>query len=298
MNFPLAGKAGNRSMKETLMTTIRPGLFLRMQRSFAERGWLSTVRHYLIVFWNNVREFTPAGWRRSRQQRELDEEFIRKIAEIDANFDAKYGVDTSLISKDEWSNHSFVGKFASDGYVYHGVRPNQFRSAVESLGITPAEWTFVDIGAGKGRPLMMAQMFGFKRSIGVEYSRELTTICAKNLYIMSQRHSELPPAEILCQDALEYTIPDGPLIIYFYNPFGSDLMSRMAVRIHESLRVNPRPFYIIYCHPTCDETLMSSIPGLRRIFSGENFITYDWKPVESSDYSFSQKIHPALCRNS
>jgi predicted RNA methylase len=43
------------------------------------------------------------------------------------------------------------------------------------------ETTFVDIGSGKGRALIIAAEYAFKRIIGVEYSPSLATICRRNL---------------------------------------------------------------------------------------------------------------------
>jgi hypothetical protein len=258
------------------MKAFREGVLDRLRLSFRARGVVGTAGHYGSVLWQFAKRQTPTAREASSQQRRRDEEFAQKRLSIDCDFDTRYGVDTG--GKDDLVGHSIVGPNRYEGNFYIGVFPSTFNRLIESLQIRPSEWTFVDIGAGKGRALLMAQMLGFKRSIGVEFSQDLVAVCLKNLMVFGQTYPELPPAEIHCLDALQYDLPSGPLILYLANPFGCTVMKSMALRIYRALVSRPSPLYIIYYNPVCDDVLVSTIVGLRRLSRSRDAITYSWEP--------------------
>ena len=85
-----------------------------------------------------------------------------------ARFDRRYGVDTS--------GHIPLGKLgisssnAVYGVPYEPVTPSYFSRMVESVTLAPGTHVFVDLGSGKGRALMLAASYPFKRIVGVEFS--------------------------------------------------------------------------------------------------------------------------------
>jgi hypothetical protein len=134
----------------------------------------------------------------------------------------------------------------------------------------------VDIGAGKGRALFLAAEFGFKRILGIEFARELVDICRQNLRRRFADRMVESPIEIECADALTCPLPVEPIVIYFFNPFNSEMMQKMATQIRDSLRQYPRPIRIVYMNPVCDSELMTGIPGLQRVLFSEILNTYKW----------------------
>src|ERR1700719_3166712 len=70
---------------------------------------------------------------------------------------------------------------------YSAVAPSVFREACRRWRATlPSAarieaYTFVDIGAGKGRALLLAAELPFRKVIGVELSEELARIAQKNI---------------------------------------------------------------------------------------------------------------------
>ena len=76
------------------MSYIRPGVIRRACRSLREQGVLASLAHYGHVVQLLAKDYTPAGRRRANETRIRDEEFARKRALIDADFDSCYGVDT------------------------------------------------------------------------------------------------------------------------------------------------------------------------------------------------------------
>lgn len=56
-----------------------------------------------------------------------------------------------------------------------------FQSIMRNLPTDVSEYVFVDFGSGKGRTLLLAAEFNFKRIIGVEFARELHDTAVKNV---------------------------------------------------------------------------------------------------------------------
>jgi hypothetical protein len=55
--------------------------------------------------------------------------------------------------------------------------------------------------------------------------------------------------EFVCADASKYTLPDGPLVLFLYNPFGRPVMEVVVDRVSADLGANPRRFVILYFTP-------------------------------------------------
>lgn len=114
--------------------------------------------------------------------------------------------------------------------------------------------TFIDLGCGKGRTLMLAAQLPFKAIVGVEFEPNLHEICQKNLHTYTNLCKRVP--SVVCQDAGSFTFPEGNLLLYLFNPFNAHIMSRMADQLTEAINLSPRHIRIIYLHPNHLEPLM------------------------------------------
>lgn len=117
-----------------------------------------------------------------------------------------------------------------------------FLRILESLDIDFARYLFIDIGSGKGKALLLAAAFPFRRIIGVERFPEFHDIAERNL-------SAVPRVELVCRDAVDYDFPDEPSVVYLFNPFGEELLARLAENIEGSLARAPRSLFIVYYAP-------------------------------------------------
>src|SRR5215469_11495850 len=64
-----------------------------------------------------------------------------------------------------------------DSLMYTPVRAGNAREAIEDLPIDDfANYTFIDIGSGKGRMLFVAAEYPFEKVIGVEFAVDLHEI--------------------------------------------------------------------------------------------------------------------------
>ena len=125
------------------------------------------------------------------------------------------------------------------------------------------DFTFVDFGSGKGRMCIFASSYPFKRIIGVEFAKELSEVATANfgsLRNSTQRCFNLSSA---CIDAADFQFPDGPCVLYFFNPFKADLMERVLDGLTKSLEAQPRKIILLYLNPE-NAHLFNKYPLLRR----------------------------------
>ncbi|MEZ5818788.1 MAG: class I SAM-dependent methyltransferase [Hyphomicrobiaceae bacterium] len=117
----------------------------------------------------------------------------------------------------------------------------------ETLPEPDPSWTFVDYGCGKGRVVLSAARRPFGRVVGVEFASELAAIARVNVANLSYQvaHS----VEVVEGDATRFTVPDGPLVAFLFNPFGPPVLDRVAEALARSWQRTPRPIVVAYLNP-------------------------------------------------
>ena len=193
-------------------------------------------------------------------------------------FDQAHGVDTSGLVP---ARHLAIGH-ASDEHVtaYYGVAPSILRTLIahwrESVPPHPiSTYTFLDIGCGKGRALMVASELPFRRVIGIELNPKLAAVARANVDVWHTSHAADPtapllaPIEVLEQDALELTLPPGPTLIFLFHPFEAPLMRKVLRRIESQLaeQASHATLDILYVNAECAGVL-DRHPAFRRLFVG------------------------------
>lgn len=163
---------------------------------------------------------------------------MRHRREEPDHFDTRYGTDTAgIVRLERLVTRGSNGRYA---VRYQPSEPDATAEALRSLPINHDEFTFIDVGSGKGRVLLVAAELPFKRVIGVEFAEDLCRIAERNARI--SRHYWI---EVVCMDATEYELPAEPLVLYFYNPFLAPIMRSVMARAGVSLRDHPRPAYVV-----------------------------------------------------
>lgn len=136
------------------------------------------------------------------------------------------------------------------GVRYQATDEQELVDAVNSLRESLETFSFIDLGCGKGRTLVVAANLGFGRVIGVEFARELVEIAKENL-----ARKSIANGDVVHTDAALYPFPKGDLVVYLYNPFSKEVMQKVIVRLRES---GARNLYVIYNNPKCAEVFDSS----------------------------------------
>jgi len=135
---------------------------------------------------------------------------------LGTQWDRRYGVDTS--GQIDLLNIDVLGSNKDSGFASVSSSPKAFAFLAE---LFPADWnrfTFVDVGCGKGRVLLLAALHGFKKIVGIEFAPALCQLAKRNLNDFAGPH----PLEwsVINADATTVDLPAGvPLLIYCFNPF-------------------------------------------------------------------------------
>jgi predicted RNA methylase len=132
-----------------------------------------------------------------------------------------------------------------DGQNYDPTPVGLIREIIAALPMNLAEFTFIDFGSGKGRVLFVASEFPFARIIGVEYAPELHEAACRNLQSYRGKTQKCRRIETLCQDMTTFHFPEGPLVLFFYNPAFESVMRTMAAKI----TVLPQACWVVYANP-------------------------------------------------
>jgi SAM-dependent methyltransferase len=114
--------------------------------------------------------------------------------------------------------------------------------------------SFLDFGSGKGRAVISAATFPFKRVTGVEISAYLNDIAKENVARM--RHRRAKHVELVQSDATEFAVADDTNVIYMANPFFGITLEKVVANILASYHARPRPLYIIYFNKIYFEKLI------------------------------------------
>jgi hypothetical protein len=162
----------------------------------------------------------------------------RRLVRLERAFDREHGVDTAGIVRLDELPFRHANK--SHGVRYEAILPEAFDALLDGLPIGDGELTFVDLGAGKGRALLLASLLPFRRIVGVELSPELATVAAGNIERFASPRMRCLQLSVECADATTWEFPDEPLLVYLFNPFGEDLMRRVLANLDASLSRRPR----------------------------------------------------------
>ena len=178
--------------------------------------------------------------------------------------------------------------------AYYGIAPSLFDAALSLLGASPAaesaqdaqdvqsvqahaglapsglsqpppvwsRFTFVDLGCGKGRALLLASRLPFRGILGVELDPTLAAIAQANLRTFHAPWQQCHTLRALHGDATAIDLPLTPLLLYLYHPFLAPALKRVLRRLEQSLRQHPRELWLVYINPEAAHVLRG-FPFLR-----------------------------------
>lgn len=136
-------------------------------------------------------------------------------------------------------------------WSYVACSPSRFSKVMNMLDINPSEYTFVDIGSGKGRVLIMAAQRGFKSIIGVEFSMSLHKTALQNIHNYQQlKNHNFAMIQLLNIDAIKFQIPKEPCVLCLFNPFQAPVMEKFLAQLQLQIQDRKTPLFVFYIHPT------------------------------------------------
>ena len=159
--------------------------------------------------------------------------------------------------------------------AYFGTPPSRLRNAIarwqEVAGVTDvAPQTFVDIGCGKGRVLLVASTLGFHEVVGVEINAGLARIAQANAERWRMLHpppASLAPIRVMENDATEVPLPEGPVLLFLYNPFREPVLRALLERIVAQRSASREPLHVLYLYPE-QAAAFQAFPQFQLLWNG------------------------------
>jgi SAM-dependent methyltransferase len=141
---------------------------------------------------------------------------------------------------------------------YQPTEPVLFDEMMASLPIDFEQFTFIDLGCGKGRTLLMASNYPFRKIIGVEIMAELHRIAEKNICDYRNPAQRCSDIVSVLADANDFDFPRTALVVYLFNPLPQRALYEVLQRLHNSLTPVRCPAWIVYHNPLLEEVLRTS----------------------------------------
>jgi SAM-dependent methyltransferase len=240
--------------------TVSRTLYEWWARGIAGNGFVRTLRIFITEILDFLRDSTP-------------EQRRRRYGDVEYDWD--HHVDTTSATVG-WRDR-FLGAFHSP---YQPTEPTLFHEMLARLDIDLAGLTFIDLGSGKGRTLLMASEYPFHRIVGVELLTELHRVATKNLGNYQSESQKCRQIETLCGDACEFQFPAEPTVLYLFNPFPPARLTRVLENLKRSLKENPRAVFVLYHNPLYDELILGS-KLFQKHMGTEQYTVYANLPTKS-----------------
>lgn len=170
-------------------------------------------------------------------------------------FDDRYGTDTGR--RMDVDALLATGDDVMTLWRYFATLEAPFHRMLSSIE-RPEGHTFVDLGCGKGRAMLMASLRPFRRIVGVELAPSLLAVARRNLEVFHDDAQACSTFELVHADAAEWRPPRGPFVIYMFQPFPREVMSSMLARLEGSLDEDDRPATIAYMNPLFSDLVTES----------------------------------------
>jgi SAM-dependent methyltransferase len=182
----------------------------------------------------------------------------RRLRYGDIEYDWEHRVDTTS-ARLSWRSR-LLGLLNSP---YQPIPAHEFREIMSALAIDLSQFTFIDVGSGKGRALLLAAEYPLRRIIGIELIPELDAIARANVQKLNAKGVRVQ-IELVCGDATKFSFPTEPTIVFLFNPLPEGSLSDLMKNLEESIRRNPRAVYVAYANPVFEQTV-ARCPLLTRI---------------------------------
>lgn len=169
-------------------------------------------------------------------------------------FDRRHGVTTHAVlflSQLDPDAHDEAHAHATH---YEAVPPASLPALLAHVpGDAIARSTFVDVGAGMGRAVLLASEYPFLQIVGLELSPALHEIARENLRRAQRLRTRCRDVRLVRADARKAHFPRGDVVAFFYNPFDGDALDDVLDRLAE--RPNRGAEWILYHTPVHAERL-------------------------------------------
>jgi len=151
-----------------------------------------------------------------------------------------------------------------------------FAHIMESVDICYQNSLFIDLGSGKGRALLMAAEYPFRKIVGVELAPALHRVALRNVATWRSPTQRCREIELLCMDAADFVLPTDEALVYLFQPFPAETMRAVLGNLGRSLAAHPRKVQLAYLNPLHHELLLESGLALEHWGHAVDEGEFDW----------------------
>ena len=181
-------------------------------------------------------------------------------ADRDSSFDRRFLTDTAGSVESSALGIDDPNRRAS-AILYLPSPTRVTRWMLDHVGIEHGDFSFVDLGCGKGRVVLVASQYPFQRVIGVDISRALTEIAERNVTSFPARARRCRSIEVLNADATSFDFPETNLVLHLYHPFDVEVTAAVLSRLERTLADRPRRVVVTYL------VYSGAVPEVRGVFA-------------------------------
>ncbi|MGC1379946.1 MAG: class I SAM-dependent methyltransferase [Candidatus Baltobacteraceae bacterium] len=170
-------------------------------------------------------------------------------------FDRRYGTTTEALLFPSQLDGGAKGEAYAHATHYEPVPIDSFRSLLACVpeGFLPGA-TFVDVGSGMGRAVLLASEYPFKQIVGIELAPALHAIATENVANARGLELRCRDLRLLCGDARRRRFPKGDLVVFLFNPFDEIVLRETLERIVSS-RARGAGVIVLYHTPVHRDVL-------------------------------------------
>ncbi len=162
-----------------------------------------------------------------------------------------------------------------DSELYQPARPRNIREALRGLPMQDvSDYTYIDLGSGKGRTLFVASDWPFRQVIGVEFSRTMHDLACRNVRTYRWWRRRCGRIDSVHGNAADFEFPDGKLVLYMFNPFGAETMQKVLNNLQHSLWLKPRHVVVILLWPQCQDQV-AGVEGMLLIKASRRYQIFE-----------------------
>lgn len=229
-------------MVSTHTPAILPAARTYWKDCIGRSGVIRGSWQFVAALWEFLRDSTPSRLR-------------SRFGDADYDWDFRVNTTSGAV---RWRDR-LLGVFHSP---YQPTERELFQEMVDALQrhttIDFRVFTFIDLGSGKGRTLLMASDYPFQRILGVELLPSLNEVAQQNVKQYHSKSQKCFAMESICADATNFPLPEDGLVIYLFNPFPETGLRRAIANLEKSLGAHPRPVYVLYHNPQLESVLTES----------------------------------------
>ena len=156
--------------------------------------------------------------------------------------------------------------------AYYGIAPSVLLELISwwratELAVPPEDYSFIDLGAGMGRGMLLAAQMPFREVIGVELHPDLAEVAQKNIKEWERAGRARCPMRVVTADVTQFKFPKNPCVGYLFNPFREPVLKALLRHIEREFASRGGQIDLLYANDELAEVLTNR-PHWTRLWTG------------------------------